>query len=253
MIEQLFTAKWLEKRPFIAFILGFLYSIIAIISSLIIFPSDLGLASLGFLSLLLLPSLNKLLVLEEKQELSNRKPGLRAIFREHYDIIEVYLFLFLGILIAYMFIFLLMGLNNANLFYSQLGAAGLVGSAINKTILGEVLLNNLKVLLVFFILSLIYGAGSIFFLSWNASAWGVVFAFLIMKNNSLTPFLASLPYLLLEAVGYLVGVIAGGILSKAAIRRHIEPERFWVVVNDSLLMLIIGAILISIGAIIESL
>jgi len=46
------------------------------------------------------------------------------------------------------------------------------------------LANNLKVLVVCLIASLVYGAGAIFIITWNASVWGVVFA-LIAKNSAL--------------------------------------------------------------------
>ncbi len=249
MIEQLFKPRWIEKRPLFAFIIGFIYSFISFISAIIIFPKDLGMASIAFLSILLLPSLNKLISIEEKQELSNRKPSIKAIMKEHYDIIEVYLFLFLSIMLSYFFLFLIT--NNSEMFYSQLNAAGIMGNAINKGLLTRVLINNLKILIVFFILSIIYGAGSIFFLVWNASAWGVVFAYIVLNKGSVSPFIASLPHLIFEALGYLIVVIAGAILSKIAIHQE-KIRKTEIVINDALLMLLIGIAFIVLGAIIES-
>ena len=38
--------------------------------------------------------------------------------------------------------------------------------------------NNFRVMIIFLVLSVIFGAGSILFLAWNASVWGVVFAYM---------------------------------------------------------------------------
>ncbi len=72
MLEQLFPASWIERKSWFAFVLGVCYAILGIGSALLLFPRQPGLAAVAFTSLLSLPSLNKLLTVEEKQAARER-------------------------------------------------------------------------------------------------------------------------------------------------------------------------------------
>lgn len=115
VVEQLIKAKWLEKRPLSAFIIGFIYSLIAFLTSYLIFPSYFGVMSIAFISILLVPTLSKLLSIEENQEIREKKFSILQLLKDHYDIIEIYLSLFLGIFLAYFILLLFvppdLGLN----------------------------------------------------------------------------------------------------------------------------------------------
>jgi len=56
---------WMEKKVRYAFLLGLVYSTIGIISAMFLFGKNSGLAAVAFTSILLIPSLNKLLTMEE--------------------------------------------------------------------------------------------------------------------------------------------------------------------------------------------
>ena len=68
VFEQLFRVTWIERKGH-AFVLGFVYTILGIISARLIFGEYVGLMSLGFTTILLIPSLNALLRLEENLEI----------------------------------------------------------------------------------------------------------------------------------------------------------------------------------------
>ena len=177
VFEQLFKLAWLEKRSH-SFFLGFIYAIVGIVSARLIFGKYVGLMSIAFTSILLIPSLNTLLRLEENLEVREKKMSLRMLLSDHKDIFKVYIFLFLGIFLAFAIISTLIPQQiSETMFAPQLGTTGITGSGIRAQAFTSLIYNNLIVLVVCLILSLIYGAGSLLFLTWNASTWGVVFGY----------------------------------------------------------------------------
>ncbi len=266
VFEQLIKMKWLEKRPNFAFLLGFFYSLIALISAKLIFPNNVGIMSVAFASILLIPSLNQLLLIEENQEIREKKFSLIQLFKDHYDILEIYIFLFFGMFFTYLFFaFVFPDVVSLEFFSPQLKVAGISGAATSslkqQIFFWKILKNNLVVLLVSFLLSLVYGAGSILFLTWNASVWGVVFGFMCRQsiqannlfygiNHILIP---AFPHMFTEALSYFFAAIVGGILSKAIIREKLFSRRFNHVLTDALIVMGIAAILIIIAARLETL
>lgn len=262
MLEQLFKATWLEKRPWHALFIGGAYSFLSYFSALIVFPGFVGLASIAFLSVLLVPSINALLLIEEKQDVREKKLDLKQLFKDHSDIIETYLFLFIGILLAYAIITLIIGFGSEAVFKEQLSLININGYATTHESFQALLGNNLVVFIVFLVLSLGYGAGSVLFLAWNASAWGVIFGYFAFKSaiiqgvNPLQNFFMLLlkvsPHTFLEALAYLLVVFAGGVVSKAVLREKAFSKRFNHVVTDGLIITCIGLIPLIIAAILES-
>lgn len=289
VFEQIFGARWLERKPGMTFLLGFIYAELGIISAMLIFPENPSLISIGFISLLILPSLNQLLSLETNEDIREKKFSIRLIFRDHRDILLVYAFLFLGILLAYgIFAVLLPNAVTESLFGTQLsiyykstgaatGAAynivgassGSLGEALRglsgqvcKTQTCEffsILINNLKVVLVCLIFSLVYGAGAILFLTWNASVWGTIFGYItktsaLVQNNLFhffTTMVSVFPHMITEALSYFMAVFAGGIISKAVIREKFDSKKFNHVLVDGLFLFGVAILLIFLAAWLE--
>ena len=101
VLEHIFPEDWLENRGRYAFILGVIYSVVGILLSSILFPGDPALVAVAFTSLLLLPELYKIFSIEERRESVEKKVTLRALWRDDIDIVRIYIFLFLGILLVY--------------------------------------------------------------------------------------------------------------------------------------------------------
>lgn len=261
VFEQLFAATWVYKKQH-AFILGFVYSLLGVVSARLIFPSNVGLMSIAFTSILLIPSLAELLRIETNEELEPGPFSFRRLWNDHSDIFQVYVFLFLGIFVAYSAAMLLMPeIRAEKLFTAQLQAAGIRGQAVFAGKLLSVLLNNALVFIVAFVLSLVYGAGAVLFLVWNASVWGVVFSFFIRHAataagedqvvafwREVVPFL---PHMVTEGAAYIGAAIVGGIVSKAVLREDVGSERFNRVLKDALVFLVIGLVLVMLAGIIE--
>jgi len=258
MLENILRPDWLERKPRHAFLIGFIYSIIGIIAAYVIFPKSQGIASIAFLSMLLIPSLNKILSIEEKQDADSKKFTIRRIFQDHADVLQVYFMLFLGIFLAYaLFSIKFTDLLVQGVFDSQLRIIGInFGQAIGGIEFYSILMNNLKILLIFLILSLIFGAGSVLFLSWNASVWGVVFGYISSNQNNVldhffSTFLKVMPHMFLEAGAYFFAIVAGGIMSQAVLREKPGSGKFNYVLKDGLVFLTVSVILLIVAAFIE--
>lgn len=261
VLEQLFRLNWIERKEH-AFFLGLIYSLVGLISARIIFPANAGMMSIAFTSILLIPSLGVLLRMEENLEIREKKLSLRLLVKDHKDIFKVYTFLFLGIFLAYSITTLLVPeLSILKYFEPQLKSAGIAGSAIVDNELLSILFNNLLVFTVSFVLSLVYGAGSILFLTWNASVWGVVFAYFVKVSSpaiginqffafsgSILPFL---PHMITEALAYISAAIVGGVVSKAVLREKLFSKKFHHIVTDALILLVLGLFLVLLAGIIE--
>jgi len=266
VFEQLIKSRWLESKPKFAFLLGFFYSMLGILSAKLIFPSSAGAMSVAFTAILLIPSLNQLLAIEEVQEVHERKFSPIQLFKDHYDILEIYIFVFFGMFTTFLFFsFFFPDSTTLSFFSPQLKVAGISGAAtaaavpVKSAFFWSILKNNLIVLLVSFGLSLIYGAGSILFLAWNASVWGVIFGFIsrqsIQANNLFYGFtnilFPSFPHMFTEGLSYFLAAIVGGILSKAIIREKLFSKKFNHVLVDALLVLCIAVVVVAIAAYIE--
>ena len=60
VLEQFFKAGWLEKKPAISLLLGFVFVFIGLITGLIFFRNDVSIALLFLVTLLLAPVLMKI-------------------------------------------------------------------------------------------------------------------------------------------------------------------------------------------------
>jgi uncharacterized membrane protein SpoIIM required for sporulation len=258
MLENILKPDWLEKNPRYSFLIGFVYSIIAILAAYWVFPRSQGIASIAFLSLLLVPSLAKILAIEEIQDTQSRKFSIKKIFQDHSDVLQVYFMLFLGIFLAYaLFSLKFPNLLVQGVFSNQLRIIGVnVGQAVGGFDFWSILTNNLKIFIIFLVLSLIFGAGSILFLTWNASVWGVVFGYMATHyvnafDTFISTFLKVMPHMFLEAGAYFFAIVAGGIMSQAVLREKLGSKKFNYVMKDGFVFLTVGTILLILGAFVE--
>ena len=259
MLENVLKPDWLEKKPRWAFAIGFIYALIGIMAAWFVFPSSHGIASLAFLSVLLVPVLNKIFDIEERQDSKEKKFSIQRIFKDHADVLEIYFMLFLGIFFAYALLSLQYPnlLVKGTLFDSQLRRLGYFGNAVAGDFnFYSIFLNNFKVILIFFVLSLLFGAGSILFLSWNASVWGIAFASISSwQQNAFNAFswtfIKAMPHMFAEAGGYFFAIVAGGIMSQGVLREKLESSKFSYIMKDGFAFLTFGVLMIVIGAALE--
>lgn len=261
MLEQLLKEKWIEHRQIYAFFLSFIYTLVAYLTATIFFKEAYSVATMFLITLLLVPSLMKLLNIEEKKE---RRDGTKNFFKDHAPIFETYIFLFLGILLGYIvFGFFAVGTERfSNMFGYQINflesqnALDFNKSAyepINKAMV--LFTNNITVAMIAFVLSFFYGAGAVFLVVFNASIFSA-FILSFMQKISQGMQLSALGifslHLIPELLGFLFAAVAGGVISKALLREKFGTEEFRNVFKDATIILLIAIALILIAALLET-
>ena len=229
VLEHLFPESWLEKKMSLSFFLGIGFSLIGIVLAKLIFGSNSGIASVIFTSLLLIPSLYKLFADEEKIELKEKKFKLKELYKDNKKLIHAYIGMFMGVFVAYYlvsFFSLYFGWDVFHMFKEQLFLDPAIQGRATYSFptFWSILSNNWWVLLASFFLALLSGNGAVFFVVWNASAWGAIFgiravasAVVLGKSPFVVAFIMQLittPHILLEGSAYVVAGIAGAMISR---------------------------------------
>ncbi len=271
VLEHIFPEDWLERKGRYAFILGVVYSAIGILLAKILFPGDPALVGVAFTSLLLLPELYKIFSIEERQERIEQKVTMSALWRDDRDIIRIYLYLFVGILLVYSVATILMPQMQTNtLFREQLEirfGQGFAGNAtlqdfFSPQLFFDLLQNNFLVLIACFIMALLTGDGAILLITWNASVWGAIFG-ITAKNAGMFSGKSSIflfagimiivfCHMIIEALSYFLAAISGSVISKDVLLEEFASDRFFEVFGFNLYLLLFGLIALLAGALVET-
>ena len=115
-----------------------------------------------------------------------------------------------------------------------------------------ILINNIGVLFLSFLFSLIYGSGAIFILAWNASILATASSMLAKSLGGAyklpIALLSYMPHGSLEIVAYFLAAIAGGIASYHLTRSNDVKN----LLGDTLFLLSLGILFLLLGAIVET-
>ncbi len=289
VVEALIGPRTAERNPSEIIVLAFIFVSLAvgIVDFLKIEP--MGAMLLMFTLIPALPFILNLFKLEEEELEHETVLGSRTI-RRHYSVVLVLLAFFIGMTIAFTFWYLFIdGYDNAKSekFFgpqlSELKRIGDVGAQLTAQVVGNgdstplqgaavsttnpflfILKQNLGVLGLVIMGSLIYGAGSVFILIWNASIIGVFlgsiarkFVFQEAPQFSIIPglsygILGLIPHGTFELISYSTGALAGGILSSAITREAYKTKEFKPILKDVIKLVIFAVICLFVGAFIES-
>lgn len=263
VLEKALKTEWMERRPYYAFILGLVYTLIGYFTSVIFFGKHTSIAMLFLTTLLLVPSLIAIISNEEKKE---SKKGLKHFFHNHKEIFEIFLFVFLGIFIGYLIIGTFSTSFDTVFSYqtTYLQERGSIGAEFIENIgtydipkfqhFSGLLTANLITTVIFFLLSFFYGAGGMFLILLNASIFAsfIVYLTRFFKAHILSLIGAFSIHMIPEVAGFLLAAIAGGVISKALITEKFGSEGFKNVFRDAFVLLIIAFILVGIAAFLEA-
>lgn len=177
----------------------------------------------------------------------------KAFWYRHEKDITILLFYFAGLTLAFaVWSFIMPGdffqvqVQKINEIHGVTGAASFKYYSFT-----QILNNNLQVMFFSFLFSLVFGAGAVFIIAWNASILGVYVGQLAESLWHIPIVsLAFVPHGLPEIGGYLCAGLAGGILSAMLIRRNTKHVKE-VVIFDCIKLMVLGAFLIFIAAGIE--
>jgi len=265
VLESLLFPIKAEKKPWQMFFLGFLYASVGLFISLWIFRDQASLVMVFMITMAALPIFYNTMKLEESKDLLI--DGESQILKEHNHAITFFMYMFVGMTFACALWYSVLPTEVVNsVFDKQVGTIQAINNQVsgnviqNLNIFSRILFNNLKVLAFSILFSLIYGAGAIFILAWNATVIGAAIGNFIRSNvssyTSSLGFLQAGNYFHVVSIGllkysihgipeiaaYFYGGLAGGILSVAIIRKHFRTKKFPAIMVDfsELILIAIG-------------
>jgi len=218
MLESIISPGKAERSPWDVALMGFIVASVAIWVSYYLsqhISADQSMLALALTVMALAPLIYRVLSIEEEKEECASHESLIGFMTRHFDAICLYCFLFVGLLAAFSFWYVMLPYDS-NSMPSASGVFGLQDSAISSlrqqitgqpngqdqatgSITGqatgtecdlrqEAMLiehfnrlstNNLKVMAFCFFASFLFGAGALWLIAWNASVIGVFIGSLI--------------------------------------------------------------------------
>jgi uncharacterized membrane protein SpoIIM required for sporulation len=276
---MLINPRKAERKPWELFFVGIFYATISILLVNWIFAQDAvlskrsGILVVTFTVMFSIPFIYYIIRLEEKK--ITKYNGTLDLLREHKRAIYAFMWLFFGFVVAFSIWFSILPstesfraqietycfINRPSNFDECVNQYGVRGnttttaflSLTNKDRLFLIFSNNVYVMLFTLLFSLIFGAGVIFVLAWNASVIAAAISIFTQAKLSALP-LGLLRFMLHgipEIASYFIVALAGGIVSIAVIRHETGTEKFWHILHDSLNLIIIAVIVLFFAALVE--
>jgi len=277
MLEMLLSPRKAERHPWEMFFVGLVYASLSLLLVNWIFAKDAvlsqysGILIVTFTVMFSLPFMYFTIRYEEKRVSEDK--GAISLIKEHKKALYAFLWLFLGFVVAFAFWYIIMSTPNnfraqietfcminrpANFqdCVSQYGiksAKSINAFVTNQERLFLIFSNNIYVLMFTLVFSLIFGAGVIFVLAWNASV--IAAAVGIFAKSELSALPVGIARYMLHGIpeigSYFIVALAGGIISSAVIRHEFGSEKFWEVLQDSLGLVILAIVVLFGAAILE--
>ncbi|MBU0530762.1 MAG: stage II sporulation protein M [Nanoarchaeota archaeon] len=244
----------IKKHPVnVIYIAAFMITI-GFISAFFIFPGVFSISVISFSSLFLLPFVMRML---ETEKISKRKFRFSYIFSRHKKMIIFFIFIFIGMSIEYTLLYGLVPPNIGNVAFEQQLGLFLKSPAeyVSGTeIFWGIVSNNMRLVFICMLLSIIYGVGAVFILNYNASIVGIIYgsgirSFIWGATYPVLPHpILYLPHIIVEILAYLFASLAGAMLYKSI---KLGEKSYSVFMRDSLIFLGLSIILIFVAGYIE--
>lgn len=273
MLESLVRYKEAEKRPWIMMLWALLITSVGVLFSvqlsytIRVGGTSMNLAGIFAVMFTIIPSVYFLTLFIRKQEKLDEqdieKHYNKGFWMRHDKDIVVFLFYFAGLTAAFAFWGFMLPADTFQMQTMKIqeirSVAGNFASASGSMTEGEyasfmrVFSNNLQVMGFSFIFSLLFGAGAVFIVVWNASILGVYIGRL-SETLMHIPVVSMnfLPHGIPEIAAYLVACLAGGIISAAIIRGR-KKDILVRIGLDSAMLMAIAVLFVFLGAVIETL
>jgi uncharacterized membrane protein SpoIIM required for sporulation len=277
MLESMINPKRAEKGPWKMFFIGFLYASLSLILVHFLFKNDSVLSKFSGLMVVLfcvmfsLPFMYFIIKQEEKED--EEINGVWWVWKTHSDAIYAFMWLFLGFVIAFAFWNVILQdpkLLNAQIeTYCSINSPGSIEDCIAKysfssgTISSNtsssiarfmsIIGNNFGVMILTLIFSLIFGAGAIFVLAWNASVISAAIGIFTKYNIHEIP-IGLFRYMIHgfpEIAAYFTTALAGGMFGIGIARHGIGDKKFAKVLVHVGILLAIALFILILAAVIE--
>lgn len=277
MLESIVNPKRVEKGPWKMFFIGLIYGSLSLILVSWFFASDAvlskfaGLIVVTFCVMFSLPFMYFLIKKEEEED--ENVEGFFSVWKIHKDAIYAFMWLFLGFVISFALWYMI--LQDSNLFnaqvetYCMINSPGNIEGCVAKYDIGNqaistgaatkemrflsIIENNVYVMIFTLIFSLIFGAGAIFVLAWNASVISAAIGIFTSYDLKDIPFglLRYMIHGLPEIAAYFITALAGGIFGVGIIRNGVRNPKFLRIVENVVILLFISILILIIAAVIE--
>lgn len=255
VLESLFSARKIESKPVDMLALSMLVSLASVALAYLIFPEYAGVAFPLLITVGMAPIFIRIFSYEEKEE---RKAGKESFVHRHKEIVLLFSLFFIGVFVSIFLVTLVLPEDFSDVIKPQLDAIASVksgtGAAVSNFPLDAILFNNIKIILLSFVASVVFGVGSIWILAWNASILGVYFASFLRKEMFYHFAAGSadlLPHAPLEFLAFFLGGIAGGFVSVAILKERKNRKAFLHVFKESMLLLALAIIVVFAAALLE--
>ncbi len=275
MLESLINPRKAERKPWEMFFIGLIYASLSLLLVHWFFSSDAvlsqysGILIVTFCVMFSLPFMYFIIRREE----NNDEVEEGSVWNIHKDAIYALMWLFLGFIVAFSFWYII--LQDNSLFNAQVGIYCSINSPNNvnscitqylpaNQISGaastanpiqfiSILENNMFVMIFTLLLSLVFGAGAIFILAWNASVISASIG-IFTKYNLIDIPLGIARYMIHgfpEITAYFIAALAGGIFGVGIARHGIKNKMFVKVTQHAAVLILISIALLIIAGLME--
>ena len=276
MLESMINPKRLEKGPWKMFFIGILYASLSILLVKWFFSKDVvlynfsGMIVVTFCVMFSLPFMFYLIRTEEEED--EEATGFLSVWKIHSDAIYGFMWLFFGFILAFSFWYIV--LHDQTLFNAQVQTYCMInspesiegcvqnyafdkinptGAATKSARLLSIISNNVYVMIFTLIFSLIFGAGAIFILAWNASVIATAIGIFTQYQISEIP-IGIARYMIHgfpEIAAYFTTALAGGIFGVGIIGTGFGNYKFLHVLETVVILLFMAIILIVGAGVVE--
>lgn len=277
MLESIINPQRLEKGPWKMLFVGIIYGSLSLLLVRWFFGGDVVLSQYSGMIVVLFSVMFALpfmyFIIKQEEEEDERVFGFLSVWKTHKDAVFSFMWLFLGLIIAFSFWYII--LQDPNLFnaqietYCRINSPGNIENCASNYRLSQIgestgavtkqlrflsiVENNIYVMIFTLILSLIFGAGAIFVLAWNASVIAAAIGVFTQYKVSEIP-LGIARYMIHgfpEIAAYFITALAGGIFGVGVIRNGVRSKRFLHVVENVVILLFIAILILIFAAVIE--
>ncbi len=277
MLESIVNPKKVEKGSWKMLFIGLIYGSLSLILVKWFFASDIvlskfsGMIVVTFCVMFTLPFMYYLIKQEEDED--EQIEGFFTVWKVHKNAIYAFLWLFLGFVLSFAIWYMI--LQDSNLFNAQIetycminspgniegcvakydieAQAATTGAATKEMRFLSIIENNIYVMIFTLIFSLIFGAGAIFVLAWNASVISAAIGIFTSYDLKDIPF-GIFRYMIHgfpEIGAYFITALAGGIFGVGVLRNGIKGPTFLRVVENVVVLLFMSIIILIAAAVIE--
>lgn len=273
---MIYNPRYAEKGPIKMLFIGIVYASLSLLLVHWFFSSDpelskaSGMIVVTFCVMFSILFMYFLIRQEERED--EQVEGFFGVWKAHSDAIYAFMWLFLGFIIAFSFWYIILQDSNLLNFqlntYCRINSPGnvegcvesygfpkesITGNMTNTSRFLAILQNNVYVMIFTLIFSLIFGAGAIFVLAWNASVIAAAIGVFTQYNLRDIP-LGIARYMIHgfpEIAAYFVTALAGGIFGVGVLRNGIKSKKIIRVFENAIILLFIALVILILAALME--